>query len=342
MKIFSGSANKPLAEKVAESLNISLSPVEIFVFPDGERRVRLEEDVVNEDVVIIQSTTPPVDQNYMELFFLIDGAKRSGAKNITVVMPYLGYQRQDHVFRSGEAVSFQVIVKILESIGVSRVIACDLHTIKIPEFFTIPFTHLSALQLFAEKIQEVFRDSLSRDPVNRSFPTSARSSEASFNELRAVGSPPAIATPDSDTILVTPDMGGIRRIKILSEMLDEMPYVMIEKNRDLATGKVEVTAVHGPSTGSGFKGKKAIIVDDMISSGRTIVNAANILKEKGVEETLVFATHPIFSDEAPELLQNAPVEKVYVTDTVLIPEKKQFAKLTVLTISSMVADHVTS
>ena len=120
-------------------------------------------------------------------------------------------------------------------------------------------------------------------------------------------------------------------------MLDDMPYVMIEKNRDLTTGKVEVVAVHGEITV-----KKAVIVDDMISSGRTIVNAANILKEKGVEEILVFATHPIFSDEAPEILQKAPVEKVFVTDTVLIPENKQFAKLEVLTVSSMIADHIVS
>lgn len=300
MKIFSGSANKLLAQKIAESLNKSLSPIEIFVFPDGERRVRLEEEVVDQDVVIIQPTTPPVDESYMELFFLIDGAKRSGAKSVTVVIPYLGYQRQDYVFRSGEAVSFQVIVSILENLGVDKVIACDLHTIKIPEFFNVPFVHISALQLFADKIEEF-----------------------GFGK--------------DDTILVTPDMGGIRRIKIISEMLDGMPYVMVEKNRDLTTGSVEVTAFHGEVTV-----KKAVIVDDMISSGRTIVNAAKILKEKGIEEMLVFATHPIFSDEASQILQSAPVEKIYVTDTVLIPDKKRFAKLAVLSVAPLIVDHVVS
>src|SRR6266576_569153 len=105
MKIFSGSSNKPLAEKIACELHLTLSPVEEFIFPDGERRVRIGENVVEEHCVIVQSTSTPVDEHYMELFFLIDGLRRSGAAQITAVVPYLGYQRQDHVFRDGEAVS---------------------------------------------------------------------------------------------------------------------------------------------------------------------------------------------------------------------------------------------
>ena len=296
MKIISGSSSNILADTIARQLDIPLSSVEIFVFPDGERRVRIEEEIIDQDVVIVQSTATPVDQNYMELFFLLDSAKRSGAKNLTVVMPYLGYQRQDHVFRDGEAVSIQVIIKLLESLSVDRVIAYDLHTIRIPELFSIPVTHLSALSLFAQKIRD--------------------------NHWMA------------DTVLVTPDMGGIRRIEILSGLLDSMPWVSIEKNRDLATGSIESHLLHGEIK------RRAIIVDDMISSGNTIVKAAELLQENGAQEIYVFATHPVFSQSAPQLLQDSIVDKVFVTDTVDVPLNKRFPKLHMLSVGEEIAKEI--
>ena len=160
MKIISGSSNLLLAEKIAENLHLSLTPREIFIFPDGERRIRIEESVVDEDCVVVQSTATPTDTNYMELFFLVDALKRSGAHRVTLVMPYVGYQRQDHVFRDGEAVSMQVIIKTLEAVGVDKLICVDLHAYRIQELFTIPVKHFSALPLFAEEIKRQNWDGL--------------------------------------------------------------------------------------------------------------------------------------------------------------------------------------
>ena len=154
MRIFSGSSNKKLAEKIAQQLNIPLSPLEIHVFPDEEKRIRVIERVVGEDCVVVQSASTNADKNYMELFFIADALKRSGARSITGVVPYLGYQRQDHVFREGEAVSLEVIIKTLKAIGVDKIITFDLHSIRIPELFHIPVKHLSALPLFVHKIRE--------------------------------------------------------------------------------------------------------------------------------------------------------------------------------------------
>lgn len=297
MKIFSGSSNVPLAEKIAQSLNVTLSPREIFLFPDGERRIQLQEQVVDEDCLLVQSTATPADTNYMELFFLVDALKRSGARSVTLIMPYVGYQRQDHVFRSGEAVSMQLIIKTLQAAGVDRLICVDLHALRIQELFNIPVTHLSALPLFADEIKKQYVNGL-------------------------------------DSVLVSPDMGGIRRIKKMSELLSDMPYVTIVKNRDLATGNVEMSEIEGEVT------RSALIVDDMISSGKTIVKAANLLKEQGAEEIMVFATHAVFSDEAPTLLQESIVKAVYVTDSVNVPEEKLFSKLHILSVSDMVAEQI--
>jgi len=306
MKVFSGSSNKSLAEKIARQLNTSLSPLEIFIFPDGERRVRVIDKVVDEDCVIIQSTSPNPDTHYMELFFIVDALKRSGAKSVTAVVPFLGYQRQDHVFRDGEAVSLEVVIETLESVGMDKLITFDLHSIKIPELFKIPIVHLSALPIFAEKIKEI---------LNFKFQI-------------------------SNCVLVSPDMGGIRRIKLLSEMLNNMPYASIVKDRDLETGEIVSNKFDTNLLDFKNKCKRAIIVDDMISTGRTIVAAIDLLRENGIEGNLVFATHPVFSNDYKNILQNSKASKIFVTDSINVPEEKHFGKLEILSVSKMIAKEI--
>jgi len=356
MKIVSGSANEPLAEKIASRLGVQLSDREIFIFPDGERRVRVLGNFVDESTIVVEPTAPPADTNYMELFFLVDALKRSGAEFVTAVVPYLGYQRQDHIFRPGEAVSLEVIIKTLESVGMDKIISLDLHTPKIPDVFTIPMIHLSALPLFAEKInsllgpglshiandvrhaQDNFEDanlsSLNESRLPDNDQNSQNGRESTFNSFASGQSTPVM---DSKTVLVSPDMGGIRRIKMLSEMLNGMSYAAIEKNRDLATGVVTADKIgEGSITGA----KRAMIVDDMIASGKTIVTACEVLQSQGVEEIYVFATHPIFAKEAPEILQGSLAKKIFVTDTVMISKDKLFPKLEVLSVASIIAKEI--
>lgn len=295
MKILSGTANKPLAEKVAKLLNLSLSSIEYHVFPDGEQRVRVEESVVSEDAVIIQPTGIPVDKNYMELFFTIDALKRSGARSVMVVIPYLGYERQDHVFRSGEARSLEVVIRTMERLGTDRFIVFDLHSIKTVELFKKSVTHFSALSLFSNIIKD--------------------------KQLI-----------DAETVLVSPDMGGVRRVRMLSDMLGTVSVASIEKNRDLKTGKIAASLIHGNVM------RRVIIIDDMISSGQTIVQAVTMLKKRGAKEVWVFATHPVFSGLARENLERLSVEKIYVTDTLFVPEEKRFANLEVISVAQILAN----
>ncbi|HSX08805.1 MAG TPA: ribose-phosphate pyrophosphokinase [Candidatus Saccharimonadales bacterium] len=310
MKIFSGSSNVHLADKIAEKFGLTVSPIETMIFPDGERRVKLNDTVVDEDTVVVQSTSTPVDQNYMELFFIIDALKRSGARSVTAVIPYFGYQRQDHVFRDGEVVSLDVMIKFLEALKVDRVISLDLHSAKIPELFHIDITPLSALPVFAEKIQS-----------------------KAFNVL-------VTSNPDEylkDSILVSPDMGGLRRIEEMSRLLHDLPWIATVKDRDLRTGEISIKNFDGPLDPSKLPGKRALLVDDMISSGNTVVQSAQLLKDHGVVSCDVFATHAIFSEEAPELLQDSSIDRVYVTNTVRVPQEKRFPKLHILTVSELIA-----
>lgn len=297
MKIFGGNASIQITQEIAESLHTTPSSVDVHVFPDGERRIRIAESVVDTECVVVQSACPPVDTNYMELFFLIDALKRSGAKAVTAVVPYFGYQRQDHVFRDGEAVSLEVVIHILENLRINRLISIDMHTSKIPSLFTIPVSHLSALPLFGKHIQE-------KEWVTE------------------------------ETVLVSPDMGGIGRIKKLSSLLDNMPYAAIDKKRDLETGALLMSSF---GEGSVDGKKRAIMVDDMISSGQTITLAASFLKGLGVEEVIVFATHAVFSEDASLLLQRSQIDSVFVTDTVAISKEKQCEKLSVISVAQLIA-----
>src|SRR5579872_5021336 len=274
MKLFSGSASRMLTEGVAKSLTIPLSLIDVHIFPDGERRIRIHDKVVNKKTVVLQTAATPVDTNYMELFFIIDALKKLGAKSITAVIPYFGYQRQDHVFRNGEAVSLEVMIGLLEHIGVERLISVDMHSSKIPNLFHIPVSHISALTLFAQEIKK-----------------------QGWN------------TPE--TLLVSPDKGGFARVKKLAEILKNTSYTAIEKTRDLATGAITMDSIKKQVLRNK---KRAIIVDDMISSGNTILLSSLVLQKQGIEEMVVFATHPIFSIDAPTKLQNSSLKKVYVTD----------------------------
>ncbi len=300
MKLFGGTASQDLAQKMGKVLGVKELPVDQHIFPDGERRVRVNEAVVSDSVVVVQSAYPPVDTNYMELFFLIDALKRSGAEFVTAVVPYFGYQRQDHIFRDGEAVSLEVVIRILENLGIDKLVSVDMHSIRIPSLFHIPVKHVSALPLFAEEIRK--------------------------NNWNT-----------EDTVLVSPDMGGIARIKKLSELLDDMPYVALEKDRDLETGEVKITGVKEGS----IKGKKrAIMVDDLISSGKTIILGSDFLKSHGITEVIVMATHAIFSEDAPSALEKSFISSVFVTDTVVLPKEKLFSKLTVLSVASLLAEAI--
>lgn len=294
MLIFSGLSNQPLALNIAKQLDRKLSPLEIFVFPDGEKRITIEEKVLGKTAVVILSTSEPVDANYMELFLLVDALKRSGAEFVKVLMPYMGYQRQDHIFRDGEGVSLEVIVDILQRIGVSEFFSFDLHSIKIPELFKIPAHNLSALPVFAKKIEKDF----SKDGI----------------------------------VLVSPDMGGIRRIKKLSEMLN-VSYVTIVKDRDLNKGDIHDVQLNGE-----VKGKIALMVDDIISTGKTMVYGADLLLENGALSVFAFATHGVLSADASVILEKSKIEKVFVTDTIEIFKEKNFPKLEILSIATIAAD----
>src|SRR3954447_24206520 len=138
LKVFSGRANIPLAEKIARHLGDSLGKMTLDNFPDGEILVRIEEDVRGRDIYLVQPTCPPVNDNLMELLIILDAFKRASAARITAVLPYYGYARQDRKDQGRVPITAKLVANLLVSAGASRLLALDLHSPQIQGFFDVP------------------------------------------------------------------------------------------------------------------------------------------------------------------------------------------------------------
>src|SRR5213596_1048131 len=153
LKVFSGRANVPLAEKIAKCLGDPLGKIDVGNFPDGEISVRIDEDVRGRDVFVVQSTCPPVNENLMELLIMLDAFKRASPARITAVLPYYGYARQDRKDKGRVPISAKLVANLITRGGADRVVALDLHAAQIQGFFDIPVDHLYAVKELAKHIR---------------------------------------------------------------------------------------------------------------------------------------------------------------------------------------------
>ena len=154
LKLFSGTSNPELSERIAEHIGIPLGKVQIRRFSDGEIFVEVEENVRGMDVFVVQSTCTPVDENLMELLILIDTLKRASADRITAVIPYYGYARQDRKVQPRTPITSKLVADLLTAAGADRIVSIDLHAGQIQGFFNIPFDHLYANPIFLDYIMK--------------------------------------------------------------------------------------------------------------------------------------------------------------------------------------------
>jgi ribose-phosphate pyrophosphokinase len=197
LKVFSGRANVPLAEKVAEYLDDSLGKIALGNFPDGEISVRIDEDVRGRDIFIIQPTCPPVNDNLMELLIIIDSFKRSSAERITAVLPYYGYARQDRKDVGRVPITAKLVADIVTEAGADRVLALDLHAAQIQGFFNIPVDHLHGGPVICDYIRK-------------------------------------LDIPPRDLVILSPDEGSIKKALLFQKKLGGS-IAIVDKRRSSAT-----------------------------------------------------------------------------------------------------------
>lgn len=297
MKIFAGNSNPSFAKKVATHAETDLGQCALTRFADGEVQVEIQESVRGCNVFVIQSTNPPVNENYMELFLILDALKRASAREITAVIPYYGYARQDRKVAPRAPISAKAVAKLLSTSGADRLVAVDLHSSQIQGFFDGPVDHLFAIPTFARTWRE----------------------EVGHGDK---------------FVVVSPDAGGVERARAFAKRL-ECSIAIIDKRR---IGPNEAKALHVIGE---VKGKKAIIVDDMIDTAGTLTQAVDSLVKNGAEEVFAVATHPVLSGPAVKRIVESPLKGVWVSDTIpLNAEAEKAGKFKVISMAPVVAEAI--
>jgi ribose-phosphate pyrophosphokinase len=272
MKIIAGPASKELAEKISVLTGYPNVAVVSKIFPDGESYVRLEGSVQGEDVAIVQTTCPPMqDGRLFQLAFMADAAKRGGASKVTAVVPYLAYARQDKTFLAGEGISVETIARMLKAAGIDEFLTVNIHSEQALQQFSFPAKTLSAIPLLAEYfVQKGYRGAFA----------------------------------------LSPDKGAMYIAKQAQAVLGG-DSGHLDKVRDRYTGQTKQTA-----EGLNVKGQTIIILDDIISTGGTIVGAAKILHEQGAKHVFCACVHGLLIGDAEKRILDAGVEEIVGTDSV--------------------------
>jgi ribose-phosphate pyrophosphokinase len=294
LRLFSGNANRPLAEEIAAYLRVRLSDADVTRFSDGEVYVQVNENVRGADVFVIQPTCPPVNDTLMELLIMIDAFKRASARRITAVLPYYGYARQDRKVQSRVPISAKLVADLLEAAGVDRVLALDLHAGQIQGFFNVPVDHLFAAPVIIDYLAKKELD---------------------------------------DCVIVSPDAGGVERARAIAKRLNAN-LAIIDKRRDGPNSAVAMRLIGDVGD------KDAVVIDDMIDTAGTLVQAVSALEREGARRILACGVHPVLSGPAIERIAGSALEEIVVTNTIPVSEAKRAARITVLTVAPLLGEAI--
>ena len=296
MKLLTGNSNKILSKNIARYLKTKLVNSSIRKFADGEIYIEINENIRGNSIFIIQSISSPANDNLMELLLCIDALKRSSAKNITAVIPYFGYARQDRKVVPRTSISAKLVSNLITKAGADRIVTVDLHAGQIQGFFDIPVDNLFSTPIFARHVKKTIKS--------------------------------------KKIICVAPDVGGTERARALGKLLN-VGLAIVDKRRP-KPGQSQVMNVIGD-----VKDQTCVIVDDIIDSGGTIVNAAKALKKRGAKEVYVYITHGVLSGEAVKKIKGSVIKNLVITDTIDNSQKtKNVKNIEVLPISSLMGEAI--
>jgi ribose-phosphate pyrophosphokinase len=297
LSIFSGNANRELVDSICRHVEVRPGAAEVTTFSDGEIFVEIRENVRGINCFVVQPTCSPVNHNLMELLIMIDALKRASAGSIVAIIPYFGYARQDRKVKPRTPISSKLVADLITAAGADRVVSIDLHAGQIQGFFDIPVDHLYAMPVMIDYLR-------SRGRVGH------------------------------DTILISPDAGGVERARAYSKRL-ETSLAIIDKRRP-APNISEVMNIIGD-----VRGKDAVIIDDIIDTAGTLTAAARAVMEHGARSVSACATHGVLSGPAIARIEESALSEVVVTDT--IPHSaavKGSSKIRVLSVARLLGEAI--
>lgn len=302
--LFSGTANRQLAEEISQALGVPLANADVFKFPNHNIFCRLHQSVRSKDVFIIQpisvsfdenGTAVSVNDNLMELLIMIDTIRRDSGGRITAVVPYYGYGRTDKKDQPRVPITARLVADLISTSGADRFLTIDLHAGQIQGFFNIPVDEITAFYLISDYMRDKHVE---------------------------------------DGVVVAGDIGATKRSRNFAQALG-LPLAIIEKRRlQLKDGsKAEALNVIGK-----VEDKNCILYDDEIDTAGTIIEAVQFLKDSGARDIYACVSHSVFSDPAVKRLSESPLKEIVVTNTIALPKRKQFANLTILSVAPLVAE----
>jgi ribose-phosphate pyrophosphokinase len=293
--VLSGSAHRPLANRICEHLDVPLSPVEIRRFSNDCLYVQIQENCRQREVYVIQPLVAPTQEHLMELLLMLDAARGASAAQVTAVIPHYAYARSDKKDASRISIAGRLVADMLVTAGADRVLTMTLHAPQVHGFFSVPVDHLTAIGELADHF-------LDHDLDN--------------------------------TVVVSPDLGNAKTATQFARLLG-LPVAAGSKQR-LADDRVVIDAIVGD-----VRGKRAIVLDDEIATGGSILELLDKLAEQDCPEVSIACTHGLFAGKAIERLHGHPmVSEILTTDTVP-PPADEWPLLTVRSVAPLFAQAIT-
>lgn len=312
IKLISGRSNPDLSLDISERLGIPLTKIKIKDFANTELEVEINENIRGCNIYIIQTgasyQNKTVNDYILELFSIIDSCKRSSAKSINVILPFFPYSRSDKKIESRVSIMASTIIHLLESMQIDRIIAMDLHAGQIQGFTMKPFDNLYAIKLHCDHLKNtLFKDIDDENIIN-------------------------------NYVLVSPDIGGIKRVEAYATRLG-LKHVVMHKHRNYDKPGV---VLHSELIGGvdKVKNKICIIIDDIIDSMGTMISCSLELMKYEAKEIIIIATHSILSGEAINRInQNDCIKKVIITNTLPQSEHlKKCSKLEIVNVGCLLSE----
>ena len=296
--VFALSASVELADEICEHLKVRRGRCKVEHFADGEIIVEPEESVRGKHVFIVQSTNAPTSSTVMEVLIALDACKRASAKEVTVVMPYFGYARQDRKARARQPISARLMADLYEAAGADRMVTIDLHAPQIQGFFKIPTDDLSIVSMFGQ----YFR------------------SKATNGEIT------------NDIVVVSPDHGGATRARKLADTIPNSTVAIIDKRRSKPNEAEAINLIGDVAN------KTAIVIDDMIDTGGSMVAGIDMLYKYGATAVYAACSHGVLSGDAVNRINNSSIKELVVSNSIKLPEAaKGVAKIKQISVANMLA-----
>ena len=295
MKLLTGNSNKNLSQKISKFLKTKLVHSSIRKFSDGEIYIEINENIRGNSIFLLQSVSSPANDNLMELLLCIDALKRSSAKNITAVIPYFGYARQDRKNEPRVPITSKLVADLLETAGTDRVLTVDLHAGQIQGFFNIPVDHLFAMNVLIDYVRKLSLQ---------------------------------------DLIVISPDAGGVERARAYAKRLNTS-LAIIDKRRDIPNEAQAMNII------GDVRGKVAFIVDDMIDTAGTLMEATDALLGAGASEVHACCTHAVLSGPAGKRISGSPLKSVVTTNSIPLGNGlEQNPKIKVLSVAPLLGEAI--